>query len=247
MLDLVNEFFDTRNDPEQISVDETERDLLAAIHPSTLSELANEDGPIVWILVVPTSTGTMNRFLAGLISEKQLLLETKPGTKYEAIYLCSASVLPEFRNKGLAKKVTIDAVNAIRIDNPVKALYYWPFSEEGKLLAVSTARDLDLPLSIPFKDIPVPKGSAFVVESGVTISGTLFIVALFGLHEILLPGTILKSANGIQWAINNYETFERNPFQKKLIEKGISFYSLKGVGHQKKPKVGESLTVLKNE
>ena len=146
MLDLVNEFFDTRNDPDQISVDETERELLAAIHPSTLSELANEDGPIVWILVVPTSTETMNRFLAGLISEKQLLFETKPGAKYDAIYLCSASVLPEFRNKGLAKKVTIDAVNAIRKDHPIKALYYWPFSGEGKSLALAVATTTGLSL-----------------------------------------------------------------------------------------------------
>ena len=146
MIELVNTFFDTRNDPDQISVTKEERAKLDAIHPATMSELANEDGPIVWILLIPTTQAVMERFLKGVISEKQLLEETNPGESYDAIYLCSASVLPEFRRQGLAKKVGGDAIQSIRKDHPIKALYYWPFSDEGRELANAAAKNMGLPL-----------------------------------------------------------------------------------------------------
>ncbi len=146
MMQLVTEFFDTRNDPDQISVTPEEQKKLFAIHPSTLSEMANENGPIVWILLIPTTQVIMERFIAGKISEKQLLELTKVGDTYDAIYLCSASVLPEFRHKGFAKKVALAAMQDIQRSHPVKSLYYWPFSDEGKALARSLARALDLQL-----------------------------------------------------------------------------------------------------
>jgi hypothetical protein len=145
MLQVVNDCFDTRNDPDQISVTPEERDKLAALHSATLSELANADGPIVWVLLVPTTQLIMARFLAGSITEKQVLDETMPGS-FDAIYLCSASVLPEFRKQGLAKKVVLDAIAAIREDHPIDTLFYWPFSEEGKMLARSVACTLGLQL-----------------------------------------------------------------------------------------------------
>lgn len=146
MIDLVTEFFDTRNDPDQISVTEAERKKLWAIHPSTLSEMANEDGPIVWILMIPTTQVVMERFLAGDISEQQLLERTKPGDTYDAIYLCSASVLPEFQRKGLAKQVALDAVDVICSSHPIRSLFFWPFSNEGRKLALSIARARNLQL-----------------------------------------------------------------------------------------------------
>ena len=146
MLQLVNEFFDTRNHPDQISVTEKDRNHLAQIHPATLSEYADEAGPIVWILMIPTLKDIMMRFVSGEITEQQLLDETPEGVKYDSIYLSSASVLPEYRRKGLAKRVTVDAIKRIREDNPVTSLFYWPFSEEGKALASAVAREVGLPL-----------------------------------------------------------------------------------------------------
>src|SRR4051794_35690746 len=103
MIELITSFFDTRNDPDQISVSKEEREKLEQIHPDTFSELANEDGPQVWVLLIPTTETIMKRFIDGRISERQLLEETKPGDRYDAIYLCSAFVLPEFRRQGLTK------------------------------------------------------------------------------------------------------------------------------------------------
>lgn len=146
MLDLVVNFFDTRNDPDQISVTDVEREHLEKIHPATMSEVANEDGPILWLLILPTTTALMEQFISGALTEKQLLDQTPVGIAYNAIYLCSIYVLPEFRKQGLAKKTTLEAIAKIRANFPIKDLFYWPFSDEGKELALSISKELNLPL-----------------------------------------------------------------------------------------------------
>lgn len=148
MIKLAEEFFDVKNDPDQISVDETTRAQLLAIHPSTMTEVRDAEGPIVWILVIPTTTEVMDQFLAKHINEQQLLQQTSPGNRYEAIYLCSALVLPENRGKGLATRSAVQAVREIQKQHPIKDLYAWTFSPEGEGLAIAIARDLELPLHV---------------------------------------------------------------------------------------------------
>jgi len=146
MMRLAEEFFDMKNDPDQIAVDEAVIARLGAIHPRTLSEERDENGPVAWILVIPTTTAVMEAFVRGGINERELLERTPPGAKYEALYLCSALVLPERRGKGLARSLTLDAVGAVRRDHPIRALFYWGFSGGGDALAASVARACGLPL-----------------------------------------------------------------------------------------------------
>ena len=146
MIQLAEEFFDVKNDPDQIAVDEETRARLLAIHPNTMSEVRNEDGPIVWILVIPTTTGVMEQFLIKKINEQQILQLTPPGGSYEAVYLCSALVLPEHRGKGLAKQSAVRAIREIQKQHSIKNLFAWTFSPEGEGLAISIAKDLGLPL-----------------------------------------------------------------------------------------------------
>jgi len=146
MMRLADEFFDYRNDPEQIVVDEQIMAKLEAIDPASLAQQANEDGPIAWVLVIPTTERVMREFLEGKISERKLLEETMPGQQFDAVYLCSALVLPEFRRKGLAKSLTLRSVNAIRTRHPIRWLYIWPFSEEGARVAEEVAAEAKLPL-----------------------------------------------------------------------------------------------------
>lgn len=145
-MEVVNSTFDTRSDPDQISVTAEERAHLEALHPATLSELADADGPLVWILLVPTTRTLMDLFLQGTISERELLMRTQPGGAFDVIYLCSASVLPEVRGKGLARKVCLDVIERIRNDYAITALLCWPFSAEGRALALSVAKVTGLPL-----------------------------------------------------------------------------------------------------
>ena len=142
----MDEFFEAKNDPDQISVTEEVMSRLGKIHPSTLSEKKDENGPIAWILVLPTTQRLMEDFVAEQISERELLEKTPIGASYDSVYLCSALVLPEHRGKGLARGLAADAVRSIQRDHPIRYLFCWPFSTEGKKLANSIARELDLPL-----------------------------------------------------------------------------------------------------
>jgi hypothetical protein len=143
MMKLADEAFDIRNDPDQLDVNEKIIARLQQIHPASVSEY--EDA-VCWIIVIPTTTDLMNQFLENKINEQQLFEMTPIGANYYAIYLCSAMVLDEYRGKGIAKKLTVDAINSIRKDHPIKILFVWAFSKEGEGLAESVAKATGLPL-----------------------------------------------------------------------------------------------------
>ncbi|MGP8214704.1 MAG: hypothetical protein ACLQQ4_03990 [Bacteroidia bacterium] len=146
MIKLVEEVFDTRNDPNQLDVNQKVIKRLEKIHPSALSEYDDGNGPVAWILVIPTTSELMRKFVNSKITEKELYELTPLKAKYDALYLCSASVLDEYRNKGIAKKLTVQAIEDIRKDYPIKSLFVWAFSKEGESLADSIARKAKLPL-----------------------------------------------------------------------------------------------------
>ncbi|MCW3121657.1 MAG: GCN5-related N-acetyltransferase (GNAT)-like protein [Flavipsychrobacter sp.] len=139
MIQLVTEVFDVKNDPDQLDVDQQVIERLHTIHPATLSEKDYGEGPVAWILVIPTTTRIMEQFVAREITEQELYNLTQPGEKFEAVYLCSATVLPEYRNKGLALQMTLEAIKAIQEQHGIKALFVWPFSKEGDSLAEKAA------------------------------------------------------------------------------------------------------------
>ena len=139
MIQLAEQFFEVKNDPAQLAVTAEVIERLRLLHPRTLNEATDHNGPIAWVLVIPTTKFVMREFLDGKISERDLLEKTLPGTRYDALYLCSAIVLPEYRGRGIAKRLTMEAVESIRMDHPITALFYWSFSAEGEKLAASVA------------------------------------------------------------------------------------------------------------
>ena len=146
MIQLAEETFDTRNDPAQISITQESAIRLRNIHPSTLTEKKDRNGPIAWVAVIPTTHEIMGKFITKKINEQELMGLTPPRGKYDALYLCSALVLPEHRRKGLAKRLMIKAIRSICRQHPIKHLFYWAFSAEGKGLAATVAREMKLPL-----------------------------------------------------------------------------------------------------
>lgn len=146
MIRLAEEFFETKNDPAQISVNGASMDRLRRIHPGTLTEQRDEKGPIAWILVIPTTKAVMEKFVTKEINERELLDVTPLGVMYDALYLCSALVLPEHRGKGLAKRLISQAVKSVQKDHPIEYFFYWAFSIEGERLAASIAKECGLPL-----------------------------------------------------------------------------------------------------
>ena len=150
MLALIDDVFATRSDPDQLQVDEAVIEKLQAIHPATLGEYNEGNGPCVWVLVIPTTRAVMDDFLAGRITEQQPLDRTESGQPFEALYLCSATVLPEYRRRGLALQLCVDAINAIQLKYPLQYLYTWPFTPEGRALAEHVAKKTGLTLfSLP--------------------------------------------------------------------------------------------------
>lgn len=143
MMELADEAFDVRHDPEQLNVNEEIIKRLQQIHPATVSEY--EDA-VCWIIVIPTTTDLMNKFVAKQITESELFELTQLGIKYDALYLCSAMVLDEYRNKGIARKLTIQAIESIQKDHPIKHLFVWAFSKEGEGLADAVSKVTHLPL-----------------------------------------------------------------------------------------------------
>lgn len=86
MIRLAEEFFATKNDPAQISVTEEVMKRLREIHPASLSEHDDGNGPVAWVLLIPTTSELMNRFIAKQITENELLEQTPvPGSTMPCI------------------------------------------------------------------------------------------------------------------------------------------------------------------
>lgn len=146
MIALAEEFFSAKNDPEQLDIDENIIAQLHTIHPSTMGEVSDEQGPIAWTIVIPTTKNIMEQFLEKTISERDLLELTLKESAFDALYLCSALVLPEQRGKGLARDLVVTSVRSIQKDHPITTLFYWGFSSEGAYLARHISTLIGLPL-----------------------------------------------------------------------------------------------------
>lgn len=146
MIQLAEDVFATRSDPDQIDVDQQVILRLQRIHPATVSEYNDGKGPVVWVLIIPTTTEIMNQFLQHKITERELLVLTPADITYESLYLCSALVLEEYRHQGIAKRLAVEAIVQICKDHPLKSLFVWPFTKQGDALAENIARNVTLPL-----------------------------------------------------------------------------------------------------
>ena len=146
MIKLADEVFETKDDPNQLDVNEDVIEELLQIHPATVSEYDNGEGPIAWVLLIHTTIELMNQFIECEISEKQLFELTKEEKIFNTIYLCSAMVLEEYRKNGIAKNLVLDAIEMIRQDHSITALFVWSFSKEGDLGAETISTITSIPL-----------------------------------------------------------------------------------------------------
>jgi hypothetical protein len=146
LIELSDEVFSSRTDPDQLNVNENVMEHLQLIHPDTISEYDEGNGPVCWVLCIPTTLDLMNQFINKEISERELYELTPLNAKYEAIYMCSALLLEEFRGKGIAQRIGMKAIENIMVDHSIKALFFWSFSKEGEKLAQKVSGLMNLPL-----------------------------------------------------------------------------------------------------
>ncbi len=146
MIQLADDVFASKNDSEQLDVDESILEGLGKIHPACVSEYDDGNGPVAWVLMFPTTKKLMELFLAKNISEKQLYESTPLGEAYDVIYLCSAMVLEEHRSKGIATRLALNSIEQIRKDHMIESLFVWAFTIEGRRLSSELANFLSLPI-----------------------------------------------------------------------------------------------------
>ena len=146
MINLVEEVFSTKNDPDQLDVDQMVISHLQKIHPASVSEYDEGKGPVAWVLLIPTTLELMQKFLEKKISEKELYKLTPLNAEYDALYLCSATVLEEYRRKGIVKELILNAIKEIQKSHPIKAMFVWPFTKDGNIVAERISKFIGLPL-----------------------------------------------------------------------------------------------------
>ena len=146
MIQLAEEVFAVKEDPDQLDVDQEVLDRLRKLHPASVSGFNDQNGPVAWVLVIPTLNELMEPFIQEKITERELFDLTPRDVPYDAVYLCSALVLEEHRRKGIAKRLTVKAIEKIKKSHPVKNLFVWSFSKEGEMAAESIAHQTGLPL-----------------------------------------------------------------------------------------------------
>jgi hypothetical protein len=140
-------FFRTTNDSQQIPITKEALDKILQLHSKAFLYKLENNEPISWVVVVPTSKDLADKFLNDEISERELLDLSKPQPVYEAIYLCSATTMPEHRRKGYVMKMMKEVILAIPHTEDVK-LFAWAYSPEGKSLMEKAARDFGVKIWI---------------------------------------------------------------------------------------------------
>ncbi len=141
VLKLSEEFFGSTVDPDQMPINLESSNKLNSIDPNTvIYKFDGENNPVAWIVTVPTSIKTMNKFLHKDITERELLDIAVAEKSFESLYLCGVFVLPEYRRRGYGKELAKESFEKLSRGENV-ALYSWAYSEEGKKLIENLEHD----------------------------------------------------------------------------------------------------------
>lgn len=148
MMAVADELFGTQSDPDQIPVTMDSWNRISRISKDFLSCRLTDDGELKgWAVVIPTTRQVMGDFLTGRISEKELMHRTPLQKEYDALYLCSVIVLPEYRRQGIAAGLLKELIDKAPIKKGA-ALFAWPFSAEGKMLVRKLALEYNLKIQL---------------------------------------------------------------------------------------------------
>lgn len=145
---MVEEFFGMSHDPAQIPATDENIKWMNKNIPECINVIKFGDRLIGQIFIIPCNQEIMNEFLADKINENELFERVKKEVTYDnfdSIYLCSATIYPEFRGKGLAVEACVKSINKICATRNLKpTLFFDGWSREGKNLAHKVAELLGL-------------------------------------------------------------------------------------------------------
>lgn len=131
---IAEDAFRTAEDPTQVQIRPGGGTWLIDNIPECMRVIRYDKQVVGSTLIVPTSREVMQLFLNKKINEAELFARVRAAAApiWEAIYLCSAVLLPEHRGKGVATTsamLSIDWVLANK--NPRPDFYVWPTNADG--------------------------------------------------------------------------------------------------------------------
>jgi hypothetical protein len=146
LLELADQLFNTKSDPEQLDVNEAVINTLHQISPVLVYEHQIDQEAVAWVTLIPSNEALTEAFINGGLTEKTYFEKSVELKQFDTIYLCSAIVLEEFRHQGIVSQQCKKAIELMRQNHPIKQLAAWPFTTEGLECANSIARQVGLPL-----------------------------------------------------------------------------------------------------
>lgn len=148
MMTLAEDTFGTRDDPDQMPVTQESAEKLNLLTPDWLAYKVDPTGKLkAFAVVTPTTREIAERFLAGEITEREILELTTPQERYSALYLCSAITVPEYQRQGLATDLFKELIAGISLTDDA-LLFAWTFNEGGTALAKRLESDLGKEIKI---------------------------------------------------------------------------------------------------
>jgi GNAT superfamily N-acetyltransferase len=148
ILKTAEEYFGTSEDVEQIPATQEALERNLALHPKSFIYKTTEDNKLIgWVTVLPTSKKLAEDFLSNKITERELLYLTSFSEEYEALYFCSAFILPEHRRKGYSFKMFMEAIEWIPCV-PDQLMFAWPITLEGEMLIAKLEQFLNVEIKV---------------------------------------------------------------------------------------------------
>lgn len=133
---MLEEYFKTLEHSEEMQVN---MDNILWVHKNVLDfyNIIKFKGKIIGsTFMLPCTKELMGKFLSGEISENEMVEEIKlkvNRNNFDAIYLCSSFIKPEFRGKGLSVEARIKTIRKVTSKMKIKPiLFYEPYTKEGE-------------------------------------------------------------------------------------------------------------------
>ena len=147
---LSESYFKTKGDKEQFIVSDDKDIWIFNNLQEALNVIKYQDKVIGFVFFLPCSKKLMKEFISNKINEEELFEKIKSSPRsFETIYLCAAFIKAEFRKKGLVLEASLKLINQIIKQHKVKpVLFYWPYSEEGRKLALKIIEQTNLKVEI---------------------------------------------------------------------------------------------------
>lgn len=145
ICEIAENVFGTAEDPDQVDANLENSLKLRSVDSHSILVEKEGDTLVGWAVAMPSSLENMRAFLNEDISERSLFDLSVETVKHEALYLMAVIVLPEFRRRGVGKRVITKQLDYFLEKYPsISQVYAWPWSEGGEALIQSLSGEFDI-------------------------------------------------------------------------------------------------------